>query len=278
VDIDREDGGEPMACAEYVDEIFAHLRTSEVRRRPGVTYMETVQTDINPAMRSILVDWLVEVGQEYRLSSDTLFLSVAYIDRYLSQVDVRRNQLQLVGVAAMLVASKYEEIYAPHVEEFCYITDNTYTREAVLAAERDLLRALDFDLTQPTPKHFLRRYIKAASAEIPLDVTFEFLCSYLAELALVEYGLLGCLPSHVAASCVLLALYMLGRPRWSPTLAHYTGYAPADLTHCTQALHQLFLQARRSALPASREKYASPKFGAVSQLGAPQALPAYLFQ
>ena len=102
---------------------------AQLKRRPTTTYMESMQTDINPMMRSILLDWLVEVGQEYRLTSDTLFLSAAYIDRYLSLVDVKRNRLQLVGVTAMLVASKYEEIYAPQVEEFCYITDNTYTRE-----------------------------------------------------------------------------------------------------------------------------------------------------
>ena len=90
-------------------------RPVQLKRRPTTTYMESVQSDINPMMRSILLDWLVEVGMEYRLTSDTLFLSAAYIDRFLSLVDVKRNRLQLVGVTAMLVASKYEEIYAPQV-------------------------------------------------------------------------------------------------------------------------------------------------------------------
>ena len=58
----------------------------------------------------------------------------------------------------MLIASKYEEIYAPQVDEFCYITDNTYTRNDVLAMERTVLDALNFELTQPTIKPFLRRY------------------------------------------------------------------------------------------------------------------------
>lgn len=104
----------------------------QLKRRPTTTYMESAQSDINPMMRSILLDWLVEVGQEYRLTSDTLFLAAALIDRFLSLVDVKRSRLQLVGVTAMLVASKYEEIYAPQVDEFCYITDNTYSREQVL--------------------------------------------------------------------------------------------------------------------------------------------------
>ncbi len=97
----------------------------------------------------------------------------------------------------MLVAAKYEEIYAPQVDEFCYITDNTYTREAVLEQERHVLAALNFDLTSPTTKIFLRRFLKAASAETPVDMAFEHLASYLAELTLVEYSMLGYLPSQV---------------------------------------------------------------------------------
>ena len=301
--------------------------------------MESVQSDVNPAMRSILVDWLVEVAQEYRLTSDTLFLSIAYIDRFLSLLDVKRSRLQLVGVTCMLVASKYEEIYAPQVEEFCYITDNTYTREQMLDMEAEVLNTLAFDITQPTTKTFLRRFIKAASGaygarpppalprspapptsftqemkhlaardaapmlpcwlpssrpcvrdvavltlpaapsagEIPLDVTFEFLCSYLAELTLMEYGMLVHLPSQIAASVVLVALFMLGKQAWSPTLGHYSGYVPRELRHCAQAVHQLFVAAKTSGLPAARDKYGSPKFGSVSQLGTVDMLPAWLF-
>lgn len=278
VDIDAPDADDPLACTTYIMDIFAHLRESEALRRPDTTYMESVQTDINPVMRSILVDWLVEVGQEYRLTSDTLFLSVALVDRYLSLVDVKRNRLQLVGITCMLVAAKYEEIYAPQVEEFCYITDNTYNREQVLAMEREVLGVLEFDITQPTIKTFLRRYIKAASGEIQLDASFEFLASYLAEMTLMEYGMLGYLPSQIAASAVLLALFMLGKPTWSNTLAYYSGYTPRDLRQCTEALHALFLQSSSSNLPASRDKYSSPKFCGVAQLGVMDILPERLYQ
>ncbi len=84
-------------------------------RRATPSYLESVQTDMNASMRAILVDWLVEVCQEYRLVSDTLFLAVSYLDRYLSLVPVSRSRLQLVGVTCLLLAAKYEEIYAPQV-------------------------------------------------------------------------------------------------------------------------------------------------------------------
>ena len=101
-------------------------------------YIETVQQDVNSSMRGILVDWLVEVAQEYKLVSETLFLAVNYIDRYLSSEATPRRKLQLVGITCMSVAAKYEEIYPPQIDEFCYITDNTYTRDEVLAMEQQV--------------------------------------------------------------------------------------------------------------------------------------------
>jgi cyclin A len=72
------------------------------KRRPLGDY---VQKDINPNMRGILVDWLVEVAEEYKLVSDTLYLSISYIDRFLSFKVLNRQKLQLLGVSAMLIAS-----------------------------------------------------------------------------------------------------------------------------------------------------------------------------
>lgn len=77
----------------------------EEKRRPLPDYMESIQKDVKPTMREILVDWLVEVAEEYKLVSDTLYLTVSYIDRFLSSHPLRRNKLQLLGVSSMLVAS-----------------------------------------------------------------------------------------------------------------------------------------------------------------------------
>ena len=90
--------------------------------------------------------------------------------------------------------------------------------------------------------------------------------------------MLNYLPSTIAAACVQVALFMLGKPTWSPTLTHYSGYLPRDLRHCSQAVHALFGAAKASNLPASRDKYASPKYASVSQLGCAEALPEWMFQ
>lgn len=77
----------------------------EDSKRPLPNYMQLVQTDIRADMREVLVDWLVEVTEEYRLVSDTLYLAMAYLDRFLSSHSVSRNKLQLLGVTCMLIAS-----------------------------------------------------------------------------------------------------------------------------------------------------------------------------
>jgi cyclin A len=89
----------------YVSDIFDYLRTMENKRRPMVGYIKNVQLDITSNMRGTLVDWLVEVTDEYKLLPETLHLSVSYIDRFLSLNTLNRRKLQLLGVSSMLIAS-----------------------------------------------------------------------------------------------------------------------------------------------------------------------------
>ena len=83
-------------------------------------------------MRAILVDWLIDVHQKFKLLSETLFLAVNIIDRFLSIRLINRNKLQLIGVTAAMIATKYEEIYPPTVKDWVYITDNAYKKEEIL--------------------------------------------------------------------------------------------------------------------------------------------------
>ena len=98
---------------------------------PKYNYMEK-QSDISFPMRSILVDWVVEVGEEFDVETETVHLAVNYIDRFLSYMSVQRAKLQLVGTSSMFIASKYEEIYPKELDKFVYITDDTYNKRQVL--------------------------------------------------------------------------------------------------------------------------------------------------
>ncbi|KAJ1685045.1 hypothetical protein LUZ63_016435 [Rhynchospora breviuscula] len=278
IDNDYED---PQLCASLACDIYHHLRIAETKKRPSTDFMETIQTDINPSMRAILIDWLVEVAEEYRLVPDTLHLTINYIDRYLSGNEISRQRLQLLGVACMLIASKYEEICAPQVEEFCYITDNTYFKDEVLQMEASVLNFLKFELTAPTAKCFLRRFVRAAQLcdEEPL-MPLEFLASYIAELSLLEYNLLCYSPSLVAAASIFLAKFILHPTKnpWSATLSHYTLYKPSELRDCVNVLNRLFCNGPGSNLPAIREKYSQHKYKFVAKKYCPSVIPSEFFK
>jgi len=103
------------------------MKTTENQCQALPTYMKK-QSDINESMRAILVDWLIDVHLKFKLLNETLFLTVNIIDRYLSlKTTITRSKLQLVGVAAMLISTKYEEIYPPTVKDLVYITDSAYS-------------------------------------------------------------------------------------------------------------------------------------------------------
>jgi hypothetical protein len=107
---------------------------------------------------------------------------------------------QLVGVTAMLLASKYEENWAPEralrVRDCVDITDKSYSHDQVLGMEKEILNALDFHLTVPTPYEFMSRFCEAANA----DKQFQHLASFMLESALIDYSMLRYPGSLLAAS------------------------------------------------------------------------------
>ncbi|KAK9698060.1 hypothetical protein RND81_08G079800 [Saponaria officinalis] len=274
IDFDQKD---PLMCSLYASDIFDNKRVTELNQRPSSDYMENMQRDVTSGMRGILVDWLIEVrvSEEYKLVPDTLYLTVNLLDRYLSGNYMEKQKLQLLGVTCMLIASKYEEMCAPQVEDFCYITANTYSKEEVLLMERKVLNFLCFQLSVPTTKTFLRRYIHAAQAthKGPSD-DLEFLANYLAELTLVEYSFLRFLPSLIAASAVFLARWTVDQSihPWNPTLEHYTGYKATELKVSVTAMHDLQLNTSSSSLNAIREKFRHEKFKGVANMSSPETV------
>ncbi|XP_057379783.1 G2/mitotic-specific cyclin-A-like isoform X1 [Daphnia carinata] len=249
----------------YLKDIYTYLRNCEERHRPKPHYMRK-QSDITPGMRAILIDWLVEVAEEYKIHNETLFLAVSFIDRFLSHMSVLRGKLQLVGTAAMFIASKYEEIYPPEVGEFVYITDDTYTKKQVLRMEHLILKVLAFELAVPTSNYFLQRYIQLSRS----SETCLHLASYLCELTLMETEpYLHHLPSVVAASCVALARLACGNEVW-PTHVHAsTGYSLEQLVSCIKDLHTSWSQAPTNPQQAIREKYKAEKRHVVSLITPP---------
>lgn len=234
MEVDQADLNNPQCVAEYVGDVYNTLRQEECNYLPRPDYLEC-QKDINAKMRSILVDWLVEVHMKYKLKSETLFLAVNIIDRFLEKRPCSRRRLQLVGVAAMLIAAKYEEIYPPEIADFVYICDKAYTKEDILTCEIAILTTLEFNLRVPTCVHFLDRYAKLNG--FALDSAPRQLMQFIVELTLPDVKMVRYSPSHMAAAATLVTNKLLKRtPGWSADMAKYTKHSESAIKNCAKEL------------------------------------------
>lgn len=195
--------------AEYGDEIFEYMHALEERMKPNASYMDH-QAEIQWSMRSVLMDWLVQVHNRFTLLPETLFLAVNYVDRFLSCKVVSLGKLQLVGATALFVAAKYEEINCPSVQEIVYMVDGAYTADEVLKAERFMLSMLQFELGWPGPMSFLRRISKADD----YDLETRTLSKYFLEITVMDERFVGCAPSFLSAGAHCLARFMLKKGDW----------------------------------------------------------------
>ncbi|XP_056288059.1 G2/mitotic-specific cyclin-B1 isoform X2 [Pseudoliparis swirei] len=222
-DVDAEDYDNPMLCSDYVKDIYKYLRQLEVEQSVRLTYLQGQEVTGN--MRAILIDWLVQVSLKFRLLQETMYMTVGIIDRYLQEHPVPKKQLQLVGVSAMFLASKYEEMYPPEISDFAFVTDRAYTTAEIRDMEMSLLRVLKFQLGRPLPLQFLRRASKI------YEVTAEqhTLAKYLLELTMVDYDMVHFPPSMVASASLALALKVLDAGEWDVTLQHYMDYTAESL-------------------------------------------------
>ena len=172
---------------------------------PNPDYIDA-QNEIDFGMRQTLVDWLLQVHLRYHLLPETLWIAINIVDRFLSKRVVSVIKLQLVGVTAMFVAAKYEEILAPSVDEFVYMTENGYTREQILKGENIILQALDFNISSYcSPYSWMRKISKADD----YDIQTRTLCKFLVEVTLMDSNFLRVKPSLVAAVGMYTARKML---------------------------------------------------------------------
>ncbi|WVQ81973.1 hypothetical protein IAT38_004100 [Cryptococcus sp. DSM 104549] len=240
--------------AEYADEIFEHMEMLEESVMPNPRYMD-FQTEIEWTMRTTLIDWLLQVHLRYHMLPETLWIAVNIVDRFLSVRVVSLVKLQLVGVTAMFIAAKYEEILAPSVEEFVYMTENGYTKDEILKGERIVLQTLDFAISSYcSPYSWVRRISKADD----YDVQTRTLSKFLMEVTLLDHRFLRCKPSMIAAVGMYLARRMLGGD-WNEAFVFYSNYTELQLIQGASLLCERLVEPDFESVYVYK-KYANKKF------------------
>jgi len=258
---------DPNEIAEYARDIFQYYKS----RESAFTVVDYIraQADLTPVMRAILVDWMVEVQESFEFNHETLYSAVKIVDIYLSKKKVAKDNLQLIGAAALLLASKVEELMPPLVSDFVYVCDDAYTRDTILAMERKMLKVVGFDIGFPLSYRFVRRYAKVCKVGVS-DLTF---ARYILETSLLHYDLnINTSPSVLAAAALTLVLKIKGISGWEQTLEHYSGYALTDLVPTVQQLHAMLLSPLPDQVQTVRSKYSHKVFHKVATIPIPPTI------
>ena len=190
---------------EYLNVIYYNLLkeqySNKKKFKPEYNYMNS-QNEINEQMRSILVDWIIDVHGKFGFTDETLYMTVLIIDRYSSIKKITRNEYQNLGISALMISCKHEEINVPKVEDFIYITDNAYNKEEVFNMEQSILNGLNYDLLYPSPIKFFE-YL---SLKFNFDKKQFYFGKYLMETFLINLIWIKYSPSIIACSAAYIVM------------------------------------------------------------------------
>ena len=189
---------------DYLNIIYYNLLQEEHKGvKPMVVYnYMTDQNEINEQMRSVLIDWLIDVHHKFQFKEETLFMTILIIDRYCTIRQILRVNLQLLGITAMMIACKHEEIDLPKIEDFIYITDNAYTKNDIVKLENNILIALNFELLYPSAL----RFFEYLSLNFNFDKKAIYMGKYLMESFLLDIKYVKYKASVISCACAYIVM------------------------------------------------------------------------
>ena len=252
----------PQEVDEYFDDILNYFKQEESKFLPKANYME-YQSDINEKMREILFDWLIEVHKKFKLSENTLYITGNLIDRFTEKKpELKRTKYQLLGVSAMFIASKYNEIYSPESKDYSYITDDAFTKKEVVEMEMEILKELNYTITFPTQYNFLEIFRKLLNMD---DKSFH-LSLYCIDICFINYKMIKYKPSFLAAASCLLSFKLLNiYDNWEE-FENIIGYTVNELYDCMIEIIELIEKQKNTKLKGVYKKFSTEKFSEIAKM------------
>ena len=258
---------------EYLNKIYLNLLKEEdagITPKAKYNYMKE-QKEVNQQMRSILIDWLIDVHFKFGFTDETLFMTVSIIDRYLSVNQISRMKLQLLGITALLIACKHEEIDLPKIDDFTYITDNAYVKDEVIHMENEVLKVLNFSLLYPSPIKFYE-YL---SVNFGFDKKMHLMGKYLMESFLVDLKYIKYKPSIISSACIYIVMKFFKKKNYQESYNNKfyslitdenAKYSEHDVKDCAKDICLFVDNISKTKFLSCQKKYAKPELEKVSIL------------
>ena len=260
----KENNTKSIPIQEYFDEIYENLLLDEdvFFKKINPNYM-SFQKSINNKMRAILVDWLIDVHNRCEMKKKTLFQTIFIIDAFLSKNTIDKKDFQLLGMAALLIASKETEIIFPSLSTFLALSNFAYTKQELIDMEREVVKKLDFDIFAPTAEEFFE--INAEYFEFTQEQ--KFFGEYFLDSSLIDYNLLKYKQSTLAIACgyIVMKFYKLDGVHLIIDNRSFD-VNQKEVKSCARELCILVKNLSNSSLVATKNKYMSKKYMNIANL------------
>jgi hypothetical protein len=245
----------PQSVIEFVPEILVNLKKEEQRHLYPSNFLDRgLQMEITDKYRQYLVDWLAELHYKFKMWPETLFVTVGIIDKTLQKWQkFRKADLQCLGITALHIAGKYEEIYPPELKTILQVIDNAVTRQQVCAMEAEILQRLDFDLVWPSILRFMQRYACISNFSNDQNMIAQMFCDFM----LLNTSLLQHKPSLLGAVAIYATNKITNRKYpWNASLRKCTlGIQEDDVKHLANELFYFVKTLESSSLKTMFRKY-----------------------
>lgn len=249
----------------YAWDSFLYDREREVKFKTK-KYLDDHELNhqITPRIRARLIDWLVDIQNDFRLDHEPLYMAVKLVDQYLMRKPVMKQNLELLYMTSIFISVKFD--YRPNfvtISELVQEFGGKYNRKQVINFEIDILSTLNFDIRFPLSYGFLRRFARCTNSNLQTLT----LARYILESSLLEYEMIDRLESEIAAASLLLANRMLFiEISWSEAAEFYTGYKEKELNSLVMKLNDLISKPIDRRISAIRKKYSNEVFMSVANI------------
>jgi len=262
---DQLDMRDPQSIAEFAQEIYISMKQLEPCFKIDADYLSKIQTEIKDTSRAFLVEWIIDVHRKFRLMPETLYVTVNIIDRFLSLCEIKKSQLHLLGVTALLISTKYEEIYPPELKDLLSVSENKFSKSEVLKMEAKILSTLDFNFSAPSALRFLERFRKLSNTAS--DDQIFFFAQYLQEISLLDASLLKYKTSEIAAASLILSAKAIKRINaWNKEMEKNTGYKEEDLKEAIEDVKSFAYEVNPKFLSTLKYKFSKPEYFEVANI------------
>ena len=250
---------DPWLSSEHQSEIFEFLQFQENRKAISLDYMKT-QGNINEKMRRILIDWLANVSFKFELQPQVFPAAVHLIDRYLEKIEVHRSQLQLVGIASLMIVCKFEEVFPPAFQDYLDVCAGAFSRDDLLLMEGEILFQLDFDVLSVTCYNFF----SLMHSKLNLDPTSFYFGQFLLENSLLHLRVLKYKSSVLAAGAIVLIDKIFDQNYWSHATDFHSLFEEEEVKKAALSLYYLLQATENTDQQALEQKFSRPEFLEVS--------------